>query len=217
MARTSRSAVVSRVAAPVVVAVLAAACAVALAARPVTDEIRVNTITADYQEDPPVAMDADGDFAVVWETPDADLDGIVLRRFSASGSPLTDELSVNDSPSGDQDDPAIASARNGDLAVAWDVADEAVKARVFPVEGRRSGEIDVNVRTGDIHESAAIAADADGDFVVAWASTDAGGDSGVVARTFDSTGTARGGGEISVNATTAGDQDQATVAMDADG
>jgi hypothetical protein len=213
MSRTGRRSRLRRVVA--LVALLSPAAA--LAATPLTGEILVNTTTDGFQEDPAVAMDADGDFAVAWETPDADLEGIVLRRFSAAGSPLGDEVTANAAPEGDQDDPAIASNPSGDLVVAWDVGDEAVKERVFTATGRAGREIDVEATAGGLHESGAVAVDAVGDFVVVWASFGTDGYSDVLARTFDSKGVPQSPDDIPVNTTTASDQDQPTVAMSPDG
>lgn len=140
----------------------------------------MNTTTVGNQEDPPVAMDTDGDFAVVWEVPEGGtLEGIAFRRFSAAGAPLTDELAVNTTTAGDQDDPAIASASDGRGVVAWESPDagldEGVKARLFGTSGPAGAEIDVNTGTAGAQDSVDVAMDAGGDFVVAWESDDADG------------------------------------------
>ena len=93
-------------------------------------------------------------------------------------------------------------------------------AQIYDPDGNPVGaEIPINVETTDAQKNPAIAVDDSGNFVVTWESKgqdDADGKSGVYARVFDNTGTALSG-DILVNETTAGDQKDASVAMDASG
>jgi hypothetical protein len=50
--------------------------------RPDGGEFRVNSVTADSQRYPRVASAADGDFMVVWQSPDASGSGVFARRFA---------------------------------------------------------------------------------------------------------------------------------------
>src|SRR5687768_4296561 len=58
-------------------------------------EIPVNTGTATDQQFASVAMDADGDFVVVWSTDDAADIGVRAQRFNASGVAQGGEIQVN--------------------------------------------------------------------------------------------------------------------------
>jgi hypothetical protein len=75
-----------------------------------------------YVEPPDVAMDAAGAFVVVWQQEDygpGGLDGIVGRRYQASG--LADGgpfLVVEDQSDDESDDPSVAAHADG-FAVAW--------------------------------------------------------------------------------------------------
>ncbi|MDX2165935.1 MAG: hypothetical protein SF182_02685 [Deltaproteobacteria bacterium] len=89
-------------------------------------ELQINRTTAGDQTRPDVGMRADGSFVVAWTTPgDTDTD-VVARRFAADGSPLGDEIAVND-PNDNNDGtgirfhegPAIAVHDGGGFVVAW--------------------------------------------------------------------------------------------------
>src|SRR5687768_577811 len=60
-------------------------------------EFQVNTYTAERQNAPEVAMDADGDFVVTWQSygQDGSSDGIYAQRFDSSGLPQGAEFRVN--------------------------------------------------------------------------------------------------------------------------
>src|SRR5687767_635397 len=67
-------------------------------------EFQVNTYTSGPQRYPAVAMDADGDFVVVWQSnqQDGNSDGIFAQRFNAAGLPQASEFKVNFHISGAQ-------------------------------------------------------------------------------------------------------------------
>lgn len=72
----------------------------ALDATPAGSEFQVNTYTADDQRAPSVAMDADGDFVVVWESDDSDGtdtsgESIQAQRYTAAGSVVGSQFQVN--------------------------------------------------------------------------------------------------------------------------
>src|SRR6266851_6068986 len=83
----------------VLFALLGAICALparaALTWQPQGTELQVNSYTVSDQLRPAVASDASGNFVVLW------LDkvrGLFIRRFDATGAPLTGELRVDDPP-----------------------------------------------------------------------------------------------------------------------
>ena len=85
-------------------------------------EMAVNQTTAGDQRRPAVAMDTDGDFAIVWQgSGPGDADGVFVRRYNAAGTPGTDELRANETTDGSQGDrPAVAMDSDGDFAVTWE-------------------------------------------------------------------------------------------------
>ncbi|MDH3593418.1 MAG: VCBS repeat-containing protein [Rhodospirillales bacterium] len=199
------------------------------AGNPLGGEFPVNTVATNNQGDPAVAMDADGDFVVVWQSglQDGDGYGVFARRFDAAGSPLdTPEFQVNVFTAGDQERPGVAMDADGDFAVTWqsyaqDGSDLGVFARLFDAAGAAlGGEIPVNSFTTGAQGNPALAMDGDGDFVVAWDTPNQdgnlGGVLGVFAQRFDAAGNPLGG-EFQVNTWTIGDQELAAVAMDPDG
>src|SRR5687767_14730107 len=63
-------------------------------------ELRANVFTTDHQDSQAIAMDADGDFVVVWASPNQEGaggtgTGVFARRFNAGGTPQGGEVLVN--------------------------------------------------------------------------------------------------------------------------
>ncbi len=190
-------------------------------------EFPVNTFTLVSQDLPSVAMDADGDFLVAWAGRGlGDVDGVFAQRFDATGTPQGSEFRVNTFTTGEQTWPAVAMDADGDFVVTWagnGAGDSyGIFARRFDAAAVPQGpEFLVNGFATGNQRFPAAAMDADGDFVVAWTSygqDDPGSpiDGGVFARRYDAAGAAQGS-EFQVNATSAGTQSFASVAMDADG
>ena len=86
-------------------------------------EFRVNTATSKEQQAPSVAMDADGDFVVAWQSMDQDGDkwGVYARSYDAGGTAQGPEFLVNTYTSEHQELPAIAMNTQGPghFVVAW--------------------------------------------------------------------------------------------------
>jgi hypothetical protein len=195
-------------------------------------EVLVNSFTTGVQFEPAVAMDADGDFVVAWQSysyggQDGSNYGIYAQRFDAAGVAQGSEFRVNTFTLQAQTQPAVAMDADGDFVVAWqsegyDGSHYGVFARRFNAAGEPQGpEIPVSLSTINSQHLPVVAMDADGDFVVAWQSPEPGGGYGygpydVFARRFDAAGTAQGP-EVLVNSFTTGRQGPASVAMDADG
>lgn len=91
--------------------------------QPLTEEIPVNKLTSGHQRNPAVAMDADGDLVVVWESEGTSLDDtydVFARRFSSKGVGLDDvEFRVNTTTAQNQVNPAVAMDDEGNFAVVW--------------------------------------------------------------------------------------------------
>ncbi len=91
-------------------------------------------------------------------------------------------------------------------------------AFVMPAAGQvpAGSEIAVNTYTTAAQDDAAVAMARDGGFVVVWETPSDGAADGIAGRRFDAAG-APAAGEFDVNTTTIGSQDDAHVAMGADG
>jgi len=186
---------------------------------PVGSEFAVNAFTTSTQGRPAVAMDAAGNFVVVWQSfsQDGSGFGIVGRRFAAVGTPLGGDFVVNTTTSGDQMYPSVSMAAGGAFVVAWqspqDGDQEGIVARRYDASGNAvSNEIPVNTYTTNRQIRASVAIEASGGFVVAWESVGQDGDgSGVFARRFDALG-APVTGELAVNTYTTADQGSPRVA-----
>ena len=185
-------------------------------------EFKVNNFTTFAQRDPTVAMDADGDFVVAWESKyqDGNGYGVFARRFDATGAALGPEFQVNTVTTSDQIDPAVAMDADGNFVVAWvdiggadgDIA--GVFAQRYNAAGvARGSEFQVNTFTWGGQELPAISMDADGNFVVAW--TDGYGED-IHAQRFNAAGVPQGV-EFRVNTFTTDRQANPAVAADADG
>ena len=192
---------------------------------PTGGEIPVNVETVGDQFNAVVAAATDGTFAVVWTSTaqDGSFDGIYLRRFGADGSPLGGEQLVNTETLADQSDPDLAFLSGGGFVVVWDsdLQDgelRGIYGQLFDSTGMKVGsEFPVNATTAGDQNDAVVAAATGGGFLVAW-ETQAAQDpfEDLVVRLFDSSGQPVSG-EIALNQTTAGDQEDVDLASDAAG
>src|SRR5262249_43274331 len=83
-------------------------------------EVPVNTITTGSQVNPAVAINADGTFAVVWEGPDGNGNGVFARRFDSNGNPLDSaDFQVSQYATGGQSAPGVAMDSDGDVVFTW--------------------------------------------------------------------------------------------------
>ncbi|MGL5095271.1 MAG: hypothetical protein ACRDD1_06765, partial [Planctomycetia bacterium] len=208
-------------------------------------EFRVNTFTTGDQSASAVAMDADGDFVVVWAGRGLYGDGIYARRYNAGGVAQGSEFSVVSNSFGQDWSPMVAMDADGDFVVAWlngtrqnstpQLANNAIYAKRYNAAGvAQGGGFQVNhaffYETGDFYQTSvvsihsrtctdlAVAMDADGDFVVTWISEgESFLDIEVRARRYNASGVGQGGGEFRVNTYTIGTKYSSAVAMDADG
>ncbi len=185
----------------------------------VKDEFRVNTTLEFNQIAPDVAMDAVGNFVVVWRQAASGAEGIYGRCFDAGGTPLGDEFKINDRPQPETNaDAQVAMRHNRSFVVTWGESDDGNGSGIYrrrydasclPLEDPQS----VNTTTADDQQLPAIAINDFGDFVIAWQSKQQDGDGlGIFARTFDASGNQLCG-EFLVNNETAGDQSRVDVAM----
>jgi hypothetical protein len=187
-------------------------------------ETQVNTVTAFSQNFPAVAMDADGDFVVAWQSyHDGSGVGIFAQRFDAAGVAQDGEFQVNTFTAGYQAYPTVAMDDAGAFVVAWDSDDQdgdddGIFAQRYDASGAPvGGELQVNTTTDSDQTTPSAAMDGDGDFVVAWKSLGQdGAGNGIFAQRFDSMGAPQGD-EIQVNSRTDSDQIQPQAAIDDEG
>lgn len=126
---------------------------------PAGSELVLNATSADDQQLPAAAGSAAGGFVVAWQShgQDGPAQGIVIRRFASSGSPVSGEVIANDFTSGDQLDPAVGVIGDGSFVVAWedpnnrDGSGSSIQARWFDQSATPlGGDIQVNTyTTGD--------------------------------------------------------------------
>lgn len=133
------------------------------------------------------------------------------------------EFRINTTTANAQDMPAIALSDNGTYIVVWesdrqDGSLEGIFAQRFALNGSPIGnEFQVNITTADDQENPAVAADPNGGFVIVWESSGQDGSrDGIFARRIDADGTFPGV-EFQVNVTTNLNQDEAAIAIDANG
>ncbi|SIO05878.1 Uncharacterized conserved protein [Singulisphaera sp. GP187] len=192
---------------------------------PQGSETVANTTTAGAQLSPSVGIDSAGKFVIVWQDSsgrDGNLNGVVGRRFDASGAAITGEFVVNTTTTGRQDFPSIAMNASGNFFVTWradGVGADDIFARGFNASGVALGnDFRVNTTTANSQTLPAVAIDPQGNALVVWQSAlgqDGSGD-GVYAQQFGPTGVPSGS-EFRVNSTVAGNQNQPAVAVDATG
>src|SRR5947208_2483985 len=84
-------------------------------------EARANTNTTAFQTSPAVAMDAGGNYVVVWQSfgQDGSGYGVYAQRYSSAGVPQGGEFRVNTYTTGSQFGPAVAMDAAGDFVITW--------------------------------------------------------------------------------------------------
>jgi Ca2+-binding RTX toxin-like protein len=89
---------------------------------PAGTEFQVNAHTSGVQSDPAIAVLADGDFVVTWQSDGQDGDGygVIARRYDADGDALGGEFQVNSFTANGQGNPAIAALPDGGFVVSWE-------------------------------------------------------------------------------------------------
>ncbi|MEM6784672.1 MAG: hypothetical protein AAF624_13165, partial [Bacteroidota bacterium] len=82
--------------------------AVAQAPTPEGSEFQVNTETEDEQQAPSIAMDADGDFVIAWQSlgQDGYGTGVYAQRYDAAGVAQGSEFQVNTETEDEQQAPS---------------------------------------------------------------------------------------------------------------
>jgi len=189
--------------------------------------VLVSATAAAHQERPAVAMDASGNFVIMWHSfQDANGNNIYGQRYDASGNALGSEFLVNTGITAfHQTKAAVARAATGEFVAVWesegaDGSGQAIRAQRFNASGQGQGEFAVNTLfTANSQSEAAVAVDTGGGFVIAWQDDNPPADgSGIAiyAKRYNAAGQALGQ-EFLVNTTTTGNQVQPAVAFEDSG
>jgi cysteine-rich repeat protein len=137
---------------------------------PVGSEFLVNAYTTGNQSEPDVAVEASGEFLVVWENGGE----IFGRHFDPGGVPSGPDFQINVGTTGNQIDPAVAVGGGG-FVVTWirSPGGTDVIARRLDGDGvPLGGEFLVNTYVTGAQSMQSVAGGAGGDFVVTWSSDD---------------------------------------------
>jgi hypothetical protein len=201
---------------------------------PVGPEFQLNTYTTTNQRQPSVAVDAAGNFVVVWPSngsvgsDNGGSGSIQGRRYDGSGTPQDDQFQVNTYTSGHQDYPSVAMDGSGNFVVVWESraftgpvsGGDSIRGQRYDSTGLpQSAEFQVNTyATGD-QRRPTVASDSAGNCVVVWDSDGSPGSdpsSSIQGRRFDSAGMPQGD-QFQVNTYTTDGQRSAAVASDSVG
>lgn len=188
-------------------------------------EFRINSFTTGHQTLPIVSVNAQGGFIVVWQSADADGMGVWGKLYNNVGQPVSGDIQINSTITGNQAVPDVAMDPSGSFVVAWDSFGQdgdgyGIYARTFNLNGVPTGlEFQVNSITTGSQTAPAIAVDQNSNFVIAWESThdqvtESG--QGIYARRYGSN-LVPVGTEFHVNTYTTNNQFEPDVAMDSEG
>lgn len=172
------------------------------------------------QHRPDVAMDADGNFVVVWSGGDGEGDGgIFAQRFAADGEYRGENRRVSPPVDGLYNSASVAMDAAGDFAVVWQLSEfegpSSIDLQRYDSAGAELSEGSTQITSGAV-AAPSLAMDRDGDFVVAWLQSNS-----IRATRFDATSRSytpvAGGETINEPVPGAGSRGSPAVAMDAAG
>lgn len=103
----------------------------------INDETLVNETVVNWQGNPDIAMNDNGQFAIVWEGITEGEPDIYLRNFHADGTANTGEINISTGVGGaDEDEPVVGMDGDGNVVVAWQSVNTAnVEFRRFNFSG----------------------------------------------------------------------------------
>lgn len=177
---------------------------------PQGNEILVNTTTLSTQSNPSVAIQAGGEFIVVWDSwnQDGGDRGVYAQRFDASGNKLGDEFLVNSATAYSQAKPRVKYFSDGKFIIIWesfkqDGSGYGMYRRIFNSDGTaNTNEFLINTYTNDYQWFGDIEIFGDDSFIVSWCSWEQDGDDGgIYVQRFDQYG-AKVRDETQINKTT---------------
>jgi len=122
---------------------------------------------------PDAAMDAYGNFVVVWMQ-EGGKNSIMARLYNVAGVPMTDAFLVSSASFGSQTRPAVAMQNDGRFVVTWDghpqlASMDDIHARWHNFDGTAlSEEFTVNTTTESSQQNPRISMTEQGEFVIVW-------------------------------------------------
>ena len=187
-------------------------------------ETIVNTTTAGNQSDPAIAMDASGNYVVVWASEDQDGEdfGIYFQRYDNTGTAVGVETQANVTTAFGQRNPDVAMSATGEFAICWqsnfeDTDGLGVWYAVYDNSGTLVQRQRVNDSAADEQMNPKVAMRHDGYFIVGYADDGQDGNGvGISYQPFSVTGVAQIGESVA-NPTTTGYQALPDIAMDSAG
>ncbi|MEP4091004.1 cadherin-like domain-containing protein, partial [Reichenbachiella sp.] len=175
------------------------------------DRTQANDLTTGFQQDPAIAFNNEGKFAIVWEGDDGDL------RGKGYGGDVDESLNFNiPAGTGNNSDPAIAINNEDEFVVAWQESAFAIKYMRYEVEDgvlTSDGPYTATPGAETVHDPD-VALDDNGNFVISWDQNN-GEDSGIKARYYTAENVSSGVLDVTDN--TNYDQDTPSVDMDNEG
>ncbi|MBQ4142589.1 MAG: trypsin-like serine protease [Thermoguttaceae bacterium] len=110
-----------------------------------SDALKVNSGDTDPQQDSSIAMDADGNFTVVWSGKSQTLsylNGIFMQRYDSNGNRIGDEIRVDIEETGEANRPVVAMSPDGrQIVVGWDWTTAGDESVLHPNEGSLVGGV----------------------------------------------------------------------------
>ena len=188
---------------------------------PLGSEFQINTTTSGNQASPTVAMDAAGNFIVVWQGPGLNDEDIFAQRFDPNGKPLGVEFQVNTYTDNSQLYPSVAVNVSGQFVVVWesqnimeDPNKTSICGQLYDASGSTIGpEITINNQPATCRYPA-VAMDSDGHFAVVWMKEAS--KNSIVARLYNADGSA-GTEPFGVNTISFNSITQPSIAMASSG
>ena len=148
---------------------------------PIGGQFQVNAYTTNTQGGPSVAIAADGDFIVVWDSigsygSDNSFFSVQGQIFDSEGTAVGSQFQVNTYAGAAQRAGERAVAANGSYFVVWQTWHSSSATDHWGVQAQRfdpagapiGGEFLVNTYTTEAQYRPSVMASADGEFVVAW-------------------------------------------------
>jgi hypothetical protein len=186
-------------------------------------EFQINGTSQNSPQSPAIAMDADGDFVVVWAGITFDQGGTLVfaQRYNTSATPQGNTIIVTTFSGTSLIRPSVAMDSDGDFVITWEHeisdTDIDVYARRYNALGvAQAAEFLVHAASTAKQFQPSVAMDAAGTFIVTWVLEVSLLDTDIYARHFDSAGVAQGD-EFRVNIDTVGAQTSPCVAADNSG
>ncbi|MFN0055355.1 MAG: Ig-like domain-containing protein [Planctomycetales bacterium] len=158
------------------------------AGQPLAEPFRVNSTTTGAQQSPAIARNGSGSIVwIAWQSDGNSEDlsgwGIELRQFTSTGAPLTNELLVNQTTEGNQQDPVVVGFTEETFVVAWNGNgpgdDDGIFLREISATGNPlTNEFRANISAAGSQRYPALRPHR-GTYSIAWSGNGIGDDSGV--------------------------------------